>query len=103
MPIDVLRYHYAVVCRIPDSFASTTAKDGTQLDLGLAVRQHNEYIEILRKLGIDVLELPADERHPECPFVADTAVVINGTALICKPSARRLGEVGNDHIPAHFR
>ena len=96
---DVFKYHYALVSKIPDSFQHSRRIDqGVPVDLSHAIKQHNEYTEILRRLGMDVLELPHDERHPESVFVADMAVVINGTALICKPSSAdknksRLGEV----------
>lgn len=93
--VDIHKYHYAVVSKIPESFARNAHRlnPQRQLDLGMAIKQHDEYVDVLRRLGIDILELPPDERHPECVFVADTAVVINGTALICKPSDRRIGEV----------
>lgn len=88
--LDVYNYQYALVGRVPTSFAT---RSDTPIDLNLVNRQHNEVIEVLRKLGIDVLELPPDERHDEGVFVGDIAVVINGTALICKPADKRLGEV----------
>ncbi|VDQ11246.1 unnamed protein product [Trichobilharzia regenti] len=38
--------------------------------------------------------MEADERHPECVKVDDTAVIINGTALMCNPyRCHRQGEV----------
>ena len=47
-----------------------------------------------RKLGLDVIELPADESLPEGVFVEDTAVVCDGIALICRPGLPgRLKEV----------
>ncbi|XP_077867082.1 N(G),N(G)-dimethylarginine dimethylaminohydrolase 1-like [Saccoglossus kowalevskii] len=36
-------------------------------------------------LGLDVIELPADEALPDCVFVEDTAVIHNGVALITRP------------------
>jgi dimethylargininase len=41
---------------------------------------------LFRKLGLDVIELPADESLPEGVFVEDTAVICDGIALICRPS-----------------
>ncbi|XP_067940770.1 N(G),N(G)-dimethylarginine dimethylaminohydrolase 1-like [Watersipora subatra] len=92
--VDVHQYQYAIVSKIPESFAVNAHRLNPQqpIDLALAAKQHDEYVDVLRRLGIDILELPPDERHPECLFVADTAVVINGTALMCKPSDRRIGE-----------
>ena len=40
---------------------------------------------LFRKLGLDVIELPADESLPEGVLVEDTAVVCDGVALICRP------------------
>eukprot|EP00850_Spirogloea_muscicola_P000553 SM000002S05633 [mRNA] locus=s2:1269103:1270326:- [translate_table: standard] len=40
-----------------------------------------------------VVELPADEAYPDCPFVEDTAIVLDGHALITRPGAvARQGE-----------
>ena len=36
-------------------------------------------------MGLDVIELPPDELLPDCVFVEDTAVVVNGQALITRP------------------
>ncbi|CAF1273590.1 unnamed protein product [Rotaria sordida] len=49
---------------------------------------------LLRKLGLDVIELPADETLPEGVFVEDTAVICDGIALIYRPGLPgRLKEV----------
>lgn len=50
----------------------------------------------LREIGLDVIELPADENHPDCMFVEDIAVVCNGTALLTRPGhPSREKEVAN--------
>ncbi|MCL4131614.1 UNVERIFIED_CONTAM: hypothetical protein GTU68_056616, partial [Idotea baltica] len=51
-----------------------------------ARKQHQNYVSQLRTIGLDVIELPPDENHPDCLFVEDTAVVCNGSALICRPA-----------------
>ena len=52
---------------------------------------------LFRKLGLDVIELPADESLPEGVSVEDTAVVCDGVALICRPPfPGRLKEVTFD-------
>lgn len=82
------RYHFALVSRISNSFereSSFPLKSGAQIDIDKARREHEELVEILRKIGLDVIELPSDEKHPDGTFVDDIAVVINGTALICNP------------------
>ena len=50
-----------------------------------ARKQHENYVAALREIGLDVIELPADEKHPDCVYVEDVAVVCNGTALLTKP------------------
>ncbi|XP_067940927.1 N(G),N(G)-dimethylarginine dimethylaminohydrolase 1-like isoform X1 [Watersipora subatra] len=92
--VDVPQYHYALVSAVPSSFAKRSLKSAAEqpIDLALAIKQHDAYVEGLRRLGLNILEIPSDEKHPESPLIADTAVVINGTALICNPSNRRIGE-----------
>lgn len=74
------RYTHAIVCRIPLSFRTRG-----EIDLEEAKREHEAYVNLLRELGLDVIELPPDENFPECTFVEDTAIVCNGIALITKP------------------
>jgi N-dimethylarginine dimethylaminohydrolase len=33
----------------------------------------------------EVIELPADNKYPDCPFIEDTAVVIGNRALTTHP------------------
>lgn len=88
---NAFRYTHAVVCRIPLSLRSRTPA----LDVDEAKRQHENFVRLLRELGLDVIELPPDENLPDCVFVEDTAVVCNGTALITRPAAaHRAKEVG---------
>jgi len=58
---------------------------GKTIDIDKARKEHEELVEALRRIGLDVIELPCDEKHPDGLFVDDIAVVINGTALICNP------------------
>lgn len=92
-PFD-FKYTHAIVCRVPNSLREATFKRKDMMayrqklepvDIDKAVEMHNEYIATLRKLGIDVIELQADETLPECAFVDCMAIVCNGTALIAKP------------------
>lgn len=85
------RYTHAIVCRIPLSFRTRG-----EIDLEVAKHEHETYVNLLRDLGLDVIELPPDENFPECAFVEDTAVVCNGIALITKPgAANRMKETAN--------
>lgn len=78
------RYTHAIVARIPSSFVNAIGSS-EPINLNEARSEHENYVSVLRHLGIDVIELPADESLPDSPFVEDTAVVCNGIALICSP------------------
>lgn len=45
------------------------------LDIGLALKQHEEYVKVLREEGIYVHKLPQLEGFPDSVFIQDTAVV----------------------------
>ena len=58
-----------------------------------AISQHRKYVETLKDLGIDVIELPPLDSFPDSCFVEDTAVIHNGRALISNMGAEtRRGE-----------
>jgi len=85
----------ALIRGVPDSFASalSAAPREVAIDVSLARAQHAAYREALEAAGAAVVELPADERLPDCVFVEDTAVVAGGLALIARPGApSRRGE-----------
>ena len=83
------RYTHAVLCRIPLSLRTRG-----EVVLDEARKQHLALADLLRELGIDVVEMPPDENSPLCPFVEDVAVLCNGTALIARPQEpSRLKEV----------
>ena len=77
------RYTHAIVRRVPDSFVNAIGAT-ERIDLRAARAEHANYVSNLRDLGLNVIELPSDENHPDCPFVEDTAVIINEQAFICK-------------------
>lgn len=59
------------------------------IDYERANEELNNYIATLRMLNIDVIELcPDDNLSYESIFVGDTAVVINGIVLLCRPRNR---------------
>jgi dimethylargininase len=63
------------------------------IDEALAREQHAGYCEALRAAGLDLVELPADEEHPDACFVQDTAVIFGGLAVITRFGVRsRQGE-----------
>ena len=63
------------------------------IDLGLARKQHAAYIEMISKHVPNVVEIPADDAHPDCNFIEDTAIIVGDTAVISIMGAReRRGE-----------
>lgn len=57
------------------------------VDYEKAASQHAAYCELLRRRGIEVLNLEACDAHPDCCFVADTAVVLDELAVIARMGA----------------
>ena len=62
----------------------------TTSDLGtpnyeLVVKQHEEYIETLKKCDVNVKVLPENEDFPDSTFVEDTAVLVPELAVITRP------------------
>ncbi len=63
------------------------------IDVSLAKKQHREYVKILKENGIEVIELPVLEEHPDSVFVQDTSIIgaSSKTAALCRfgePSRR---------------
>lgn len=98
------KYTHAVVRAIPESLGQETVPGGEPgsppssptrqrerqepVDLAKAHRQYGVYTGILRqKLGLQVIEIAADEELPEAVLVEDLAVVQGDTALITRPWA----------------
>ena len=70
----------------------TTAKLG-QPDYQLILKQHAAYVEALKVIGLDVIELEPQPDYPDAHFVEDTAVVTPEMAVITNPGASsRQGE-----------
>ena len=85
------KYNFALVSRIANSFAETSSFDlkpgVSPINIEKARAEHEQLVDALRRISLDVIELPCDEKHPDGLFVDDIAVVINGTALICRPQS----------------
>lgn len=85
----------AIVRGVPSSFARAlvAVAPDEPIDVERARSQHRAYLAGLRQAGAEVVEIPADESHPDCCFVEDTAVVAGGIALLTRPGApSRRGE-----------
>lgn len=71
----------------------TSAPELGKPDYGLAIKQHDVYVETLRFCGVEVTVLQADERFPDSCFVEDVVVCTKKFAMIAKPGASsRKGE-----------
>jgi dimethylargininase len=59
----------------------------TPIDLDIARTQHHEYLNTLKKLGCNVIELPSETDLPDSVFVEDTAFILPEAAVITRPGA----------------
>jgi|TARA_Y100000031_G_C8237657_1_gene394146 dimethylargininase len=60
----------------------------------LALTQHANYIEVLKKCGLNVLVLEPEEEYPDSTFVEDVALLTSDFAIITNPGApSRRGEI----------
>lgn len=57
------------------------------IDVEIARAQHRGYVNALKNLGCDVLELPAQADLPDSVFVEDIAFILPETAVITRPGA----------------
>jgi dimethylargininase len=78
----------AIVRRPSEHFGDglTSANLGSP-DLERALQQHRAYCEALESCGVEVVELPPDDVHPDSTFVEDTAVLTARGAIIMRPGA----------------
>lgn len=68
----------ALVRGIPQTFVNAISKSSPPIPICIetAISQHIEYINALKSLGLNIIELAADERYPDCIFVEDNCVII---------------------------
>lgn len=88
-------YRYAITRGISPNFerAEKQLAPTEAVDLALAKRQHDTYVEVLRSVIPNVIELPPLTDFPDCCFVEDPAVVIEDKAFINRLGApSRRGE-----------
>jgi dimethylargininase len=79
---------------VPDSFSNAlTMGERPMLDVARARAQHDAYRRMLADAGYHVGVVPPDENCPDCPFIEDAAVVLDGVAVVTRPGApQRRGE-----------
>lgn len=67
----------ALLRAVPDSFSEALVSGPRPaIDVAQARRQHDAYRAVLVDAGYSVEVIAADEAHPDCPFIEDTAVVL---------------------------
>lgn len=75
---------------IPRSMEAALARElpAKQVDMTQANLQHKRYAEAVRTAlgpGGSITEVVADDAHPDCVFIEDTAVVLGSTAVVTRP------------------
>ena len=77
----------AIVRNISDSYINAIASyfGNGPTDIDAARAQHRAYYQTLSSNGVDITILDADQNHPDCVFVEDQAVVIDGHVLLPVP------------------
>ena len=82
----------ALIRGVPDSFVNALVMgERLAIDLDRARSQHAAYRRVLERDGYKTRLIRAAETYPDCPFVEDTAVVLDTVAIATRPgaSARR--------------
>ncbi len=83
----------ALARAVPTAYRDCLREQPAEIDVPRAREQHAAYLAALRAAGVAVDLLPADEAHPDSCFVEDTAILLDGAALITRPGApSRRGE-----------
>jgi dimethylargininase len=89
---------YQAIVRKPAASLSeglTTADLGAP-DYARAIEQHEAYCEALKRCGLSLTRLEPDALHPDSTFIEDTAVLVDGSAVLTRPGApSRAGEVAS--------
>ncbi|MFP8488708.1 dimethylarginine dimethylaminohydrolase family protein [Gracilimonas sp. Q87] len=89
----------------PNLVSGITTADLGKPDYHKALLQHSQYVDALKKLGLDVTVLEADNRFPDSVFVEDVAICTEKCGVITRPGAKsRRDEITiiEDKIHSHF-
>lgn len=87
-------FKHAIVRRpCPDMVRGLTTAGLGKPKYGLAVLQHDAYIDALIECGLDVTVMDADNKYPDSTFIEDVAVCTPYCAIVMRPGAKsRRGE-----------
>lgn len=65
-----------------------------ELRLKKAIEQHKSYVIELKNLGLEIIEIQAEDLYPDCCFIEDTAIIHNKKAIITRMGIEsRRGEI----------
>src|SRR5215210_2533237 len=82
-----------------------THLDRVPIDPARAVEQHAAYEQALAEAGYEIVRLPDLPDDPDAVFVEDTALLLDGHAIITRPgAASRIGETDTtaEGLGEHF-
>ncbi len=88
MPVAIIR---AVSPRMAE--CELTHQNRQPIDIALAEKQHEEYVDALRMFGFEIETAEELPFYPDSVFVEDCAIVLDELAIITRPGAEsRVGE-----------
>src|SRR6185503_13905037 len=61
--------------------------DRSPININIATAQHEGYVQALKDMECEVIELPAEPDLPDSVFVEDTALILPEAAVITRPGA----------------
>jgi len=83
-----------------------THQERVPIDAAEAAAQHSAYERALACAGLEIIRLPDLPDDPDAVFVEDTALLLDGHAIITRPGApSRIGETGStaSGLAGHFQ
>ncbi|MDB9786488.1 arginine deiminase family protein [Bacteriovoracaceae bacterium] len=80
----MINYNNALVRGLSPNFTNGLKRSIPQdpINLSLAERQHQNYIDTLKKILPTIFEIEGDTEYPDCNFVEDTAIIVGNTAIL---------------------
>ena len=76
-----------------------------EIDIDLALKQHEQYQSALSSLGCEIVVVPTEPGLPDSVFIEDTALVLDEIAVLCRPGAesRRPEVAGVEKVLQQYR
>ena len=90
-----MKFSHAIVCTPCKNMIHGISTSNSIIPNYLnAMDQHQQYVKILKELGVDVTELPPNDSYPDSTFIEDTAILTSSFAIISNPGDdSRKGEI----------